>query len=214
MAQFSTLWHEVRKSIGDRTDLDTEIKSAVNDAVVDIGMIFRIRELVSRATFATEEGLNRYALDDNVLDVITARNDTDTIPLVKGDRHEYDSLDYGNSAKYGTPRKWFVDGNDLVIYASTPDVSGYTVSYRFLLRKPAMVEDTDSFPLPRQWERPTKLLAKSYVLEILGQSDEAVAAYQQMMATVGARKSVGYWEKIHSQTASVDFGIHYLGDDV
>ncbi len=206
MAQFAALWAEVKKSIGDRIDLDTEIKSAVNDATVDLGMMFPIRQLIIKASFTTETGVSQYELDTAVLDVIDVRNDTDVVLLSKGDSREYDFLDYANADKTGTPKKWFVDGNNLIIYNSTPDTTGFTISYRYLLRVADMSSDTDPFPLPRQWERPAKLLAKSYMFELLGQSQQAVSAHQQMMATVVTRKSVNYWEKIHSKEASVAFG--------
>ena len=69
-----------------------------------------------------------------------------------------------------------------------------------------MSDNTDVYPLPREWERPNKLLAKSYVFEVLGQGDMAAAAYQQMTAIVGARHSEGYYEKINAKDSTVDFG--------
>ena len=213
MAVFSSLWQEVRKGTGDREDLDTEIKSAVNDAVIDISGMFPIRQLVSPETLVTEEGINAYELDDTVVvDVLNVRNTTDTVPLVKGDWYEYDSADFANSNSYGAPRKWFVQGISLYLYSSTPDGSEREITYRYIRRVPDMVEDTDPFQLPREWERPVKLLAKSYVFELLGQNEKAIASYQQMLAVAGSRKASEYWEKIKAKTSSVDFGYYADGD--
>ncbi|MHC4337389.1 MAG: phage adaptor protein [Planctomycetota bacterium] len=214
MATFGTLWQEVRKGTGDRDDIDTEIKSSFNDAIVDISLMFPIREILTNAVLTTDTNVNKYALEDAVLDVVSVRNNTDAVPLTKGDWYEFDSLDYGDTTKTGTPTRWFVDGNDLTVYADTPDGTGFEISYRYIKRATDLVDDADLFSLPREWERPTKLLAKSYVFELLGQRNEAVAAFQQMTAVVSGRKSVGYWEKVYSKTASVDFSTGYAGDEL
>jgi hypothetical protein len=80
------------------------------------------------------------------------------------------------------------------------------MTYRYMAKPTNMTANTDTFPLPREWERPTKLLAKSYVFEMLGQSQEAVAAFQQMMAIAGTRKPYRYWEQIHSKDSRMNFG--------
>ena len=211
MSNFGDMWQEVRLSVGDRKDIDTEIKSALNDAMIDIGMMFRIRQLITPNTITTTEGDTEYVLATEVLDVINVRNDDKHIPLEKGDSHEYDSLEHDNSDKYGEPRKWFVDGNNLVLYNQTSDDSEFSVTYRYVLRLSDMINNADVFPLPREWVRPTKLLAKSYVFELLGQGDKALAAFQQMSATVATRNIGGYYEKIHAKTSSVDFG-YYVED--
>jgi hypothetical protein len=210
MATFSGLWQEVRTAIGERTDIDTNIKSAVNDAMVDLVLMFRIREMISSTTDTTSEGENALELDTNVYDVISVRNDDDDVTLEKGDWHEYDNLDNDDSDAYGTPTKWFVDGMNLILYSQTPDDSDFSITYRHLSRPDDMINNTDAFPLPREWERPCKLLAKSYVFELLGQNEKAVAAYQQMTAEVASRKSMDYFQKILSKTATVDF---YNGPD-
>lgn len=203
MAVFSDLWQEVRTAVGEREDIDAIIKSAVNDAMVDLILLFHIRQGVLSVTQITAQLTNLYSLEDNVLDVINVRNDTDSVPIEKGDWYEYDSMDL--SAE-GTPTKWFVEGNYLVLYSNSPDADGITFTYRYMYRPEDMVDNADPYPLPREWERPNKLLAKSYVFEVLGQSDMAAKAYQQMTAIVGARHTDSYYEKINAKDSSVDFG--------
>ncbi len=206
MATFEEMYGEVRKSIGNRTEIDTEIKCAVNDAMVDIAMMFRMRTRTLSKTIILQNGINAYELDAAVLDVISVRNVTDDTPVHKGDYLEFATLDNDNSDDYAVPTKWFVDGNYLYLYNATPDDSEDEFIYRYLDKPPDMVNSGDVFPLPREWVRPTKLLAKSYVFELLGQGQEAVQAYQQMVAIVSARKPTRYWEQIHAQESSMNFG--------
>jgi hypothetical protein len=206
------MWQEVRKSIGDRRDLDTELKKAMNEATQDIAAMFRVRNVIQNGSFTTTEGVATYSLGDEVYDVINARNDTDDVPLFPGDQTEYDALPANDSDDYGTPNKWFVDGEDLIIYNAVPDDTNFDITYRYIYRLPDMVGDTTVFPLPREWERPAKLLAKSYMFELLGQSDKAIAAYQQAVAIGAARHNDKYFRDIHNQDARADFSSPYHSD--
>jgi len=196
MSSFGTLWQEVRTSIGERTDIDTIIKTALNDAVIDLTMTFRIRQAIASDTLITSAGVSKYELKDNCIDVITVRNDTDAELLSPGDYLEYASLDHEDVDSLGTPLKWFVDADDIYLYSNTPDDSSFEITYRYVKRFSDMSDDTDLFPLPREWERPAKLFAKSYVFELLGQNDKALRAYQQGTAIAGSRKKAGAWSEL------------------
>lgn len=208
MANFSVLWQEVRTAIGERTDIDTEIKTALNDAVVDLVLMFPIRQAVVSETFTTSENVTEYELNDTCLDVITVRNDTDAELLESGDYLEYATLDFEDSDSTGTPTLWFVDGDNLYLYNSTPDDTGFEITYRYVRRYADMSDDEDTFPLPREWERPAKLLAKSYIFELLGQNEKAIAAYQQGIAIAGSRKKVGGWGELLRGDNRIDLGAH------
>lgn len=196
MSTFSTLWQEVRLGIGNRKDIDTEIKAAMNDAVIDIVMTFKIRQAVAHETVTTDAEVSQYELNENCLDVISVRNDTDAVPLTKGDKLDYDSHDYEDADSTGTPNFWFVDEDSIYFYGSTPDDTGFELTYSYVKRFEDMSGDSDAFPLPREWERPAKLFAKSYVFELLGQNQKAVAAYQQGVAVARTRKAADAWGEL------------------
>ena len=176
MSNFATIWHEVRLGIGKRLDIDDEIKAAVNDAVIDLTMTFRIRQAVYGEEFDTVSGTNAYELNSTCLDVIDVRNETETTMLSPGDFLDFGNQDYEDSDSFGEPSLWFVKGTELYLYSNTPGDDGYVITYRYVRRFAAMSGDDDLFPLPREWERPSKLLAKSYIFELLGQNEKAIAA--------------------------------------
>jgi hypothetical protein len=207
------MWKEVRKGIGGRTDLDTELKQALNDAVVDLVLTFRVRQAVASETFTTETDTYAYDLNSYCLDVITVRNDTDAVLLDSGDYISFASVDYADSDATGTPSLWFVDGTQLYLYNSTPDNTGFSITYRYLKRYAEMTDDNDVFPLPREWERPSKLFAKSYMFELLGQNEKAIAAYQQGVAIARSRVLEGGWgEKLRGDNR-VDMGYTTMQDE-
>jgi hypothetical protein len=198
------MWQEVRKGIGGRTDIDTEIKNALNEATLDISMMFRIRELIQFGSADMVDGNTVLdTLGDDILDVISVRDDTDAVPLKHGTIEQFDSLDYEDTDSEGTPTQWVVDGSYLRVFNPTPDDGGNTISYRYVTRLTEMTADTTPFVLPREWERPAKLLAKSYVFELLGQNEKAIAAFQQMQALVASRNTYKYFEDIYNTRAQV-----------
>jgi hypothetical protein len=209
MANFGVLWAEVKKGIGDRSDLDTEIKAALNDAVLDLILQFRIRQAVEQEIIVTSDLVYEYPLNPNCMDVITVRNDTDAVLLDKGDYTSFASIDFADADSTGTPSLWFVDMDSLFLYNSTPDDTGFEITYRYVKRFPPMAADADTFPIPREWERPAKLWAKSYVLELLGQSEKAMAAYAQGTAVAASRKREGAWGELLRGDNRIDMGLNY-----
>jgi hypothetical protein len=191
MAEFSTLWQEVRLSIGQRLDIDTEIKAAVNDAMVELPLLFDIPEAQGSATFTTVAETNTYDVTDTVKEIISVRNVTDAVPLTLGDAEDMSKTDFEDADQVGTPTKWYPAYRPnqayIILYANTPDDSDFEIRYQYIKRFADMADDTDVFPYPREWERPLKLLAKSYVLELLGQSDKALQAFQQCTGVVNMR---------------------------
>lgn len=205
MARFSTLWTEVRRAVGQRADIDTEIKAAMNDAVVDLILMFKIRQAIDSVTFLPDATEGAHTLDPTVLDVISVRDDTNNVLLTPGDYMDYAQFDPTDTDEFGTPTMWFVDKDKLYLYNAIPDGTD-TITYRYLRRFAVMTGATDTFPLPREWERPAKLLAKSYVLELLGQSEKALAAHQQAMAISNMRVQQGGWGEKLKGDNRIDIG--------
>jgi hypothetical protein len=167
--------------------------------------MFRIRQQTRQVTFNGSGGVNSELLDPNVLDVLSVRDDDTPRLLTQGDMTEFQRTDSANEDIQGEPTKWVVDGDTLYVYLNTPDIS-YQFTYRYLHRPPDMTSNTDLFPLPREWERPCKLLAKSYVFGILGQPERAMAAYQEMLTHVQMRRPEGYVRDMNNDEAMVNMG--------
>jgi hypothetical protein len=197
------MWQEVRKGIGDRRDIDTEIKAAVNDAMVDVSLMFRINELIRNETITTSDGVNAYDLTTEAYDVISVRNDDDEVLLEPGDYASYAATSYGDSDANGTPTLWFVENRQLYLYNNTPDDSDFDLTYRYIYRNADMT-DGSTFPLPREWERPVKLFAKSYIFELLGQNEKAIAAHQQGMAIANSRRQFSGLREIYKGDNRID----------
>jgi hypothetical protein len=200
------MWTEVRLAIGNRTDIDTEIKRAVNDATIDVVLQFRVRQMIQKASFTTSYDTSVYSLDANCLDVIDVRNDTDAVMLEKGDYLSYASTNFEDTNSLGTPSMWVVDGTSLALFNSPPDDTDFDITYRYLRRPALMSADANIFPLPREWERPTKLFAKSYVFELLGQAEKAMAAHAQGTAIARSRKGEAAWGELHRGDNRIDLG--------
>jgi hypothetical protein len=206
MSTFADIYNEVKLGTGNRSDIIDNIKQAVNEATLDMLLMFRIRHFIESTTITTSStaGVATYALDETVYDILTVRDDDNDVPLTPGDTLEYDSIPRSSSSDYGTPTKWLIDGRNLVLYNNVPDDSEFSITYRYLRRLTPMSTDSDTFPLPFEWERPTKLLAKSYVFELLGQNEKALAAYQQAMAVASTRKPDKYWRDMGNKAATVN----------
>jgi hypothetical protein len=178
--------------LGNPQGRDTQIDQAINDAIIEIIQTFHPSEVTTTATASTVNTTNSYSFSTDfsatdVLAILGVRNNTDDYRLKRGSYLEFmtHSKDTTTGA-FGRPNKWARQGNNLILYSLIPGAV-YTIEMYYLQRPAELTADADTFPLNREWERPTVLLASSYAWATMNNVEKSQLKDGQYQASVVRR---------------------------
>ena len=214
MTTFAQLQDEVQYHIRQRPDLNSFVKSKLNEAVLDVMLLVRPPEFQSTTSISTVANTSAYNLQatDDVLAVLGVRNGTTTVKanrrLVRGSYEEFDEMnqDTAVDSVTGQPTRWFRYANQIVLYNKIPDAV-YSITVRVLERPTALSADADAFPLELEWQEPVVLRAASKMWALIGDQDRyglTENLFQNSIGFVLERIQIIEAEADHDQTMRAD----------
>lgn len=180
MATLGDIRSRVKFEVGNYQGGDSRIDDAINDAIIEIALTWKPQELIATATGTTSNQTAEYTFSStfsatDVLAIRGVRNDTDDYRMKRGSLLEYLLVprDTNEGSNFGRPNKWTRRGNSLVLYSQIPDSTSRTIRIYYVQRPTALSADADTFPLNREWERPTILLASAYLWASLNNTEKS-----------------------------------------
>lgn len=156
---FSQMQTLVKRTINNRSDLDTEVAQAINNAYIQTSMIrgVTLRELDGGpATFNTVVGTPSYSFATilttarNVMAVFSPLRDTTNSRKIRSTSIQ--DIDAKTSASQGKP-SWFAHFGSGLVLNPTPD-GVYTISMRYRLRPTQLSLSGDLSVLPEEFDWP------------------------------------------------------------
>ena len=206
MTTFATLQDEVQYHIRQRPDLNSFVKSKLNEAILDVMLLVQPPEFQSTTPISTVANTSAYNLQasDDALAILGVRNGTTSVKanrrLVRGSYEEFDEMDQDTSVANvtGQPTKWFRYANQIILYNKIPDAV-YSITVRILERPTTLSADADTFPLELEWQEPVVLRAASKIWALLGDQDRYGLTENLFQNSVGT-----VLEQIQSIEAAAD----------
>ena len=198
MAVLSDILSRVKFRTGFREGADDHITSNINEATRHT--IFRVRpqEMQATTTFATSNATASYAFStiaSDLLAVLFVRDNTDDVPLLRGDIEHFNRLqqDTSDTSNLGDPRRWARQGNNLILYSKIPDSTSRTIKLTYLKDFTDLSAAGDTFPLNDEWLLPVEQYAAGLTFLDLNANDKATAkftAYEQMISSRESPKGI------------------------
>ena len=156
---YARLAANVKRTIGNRTDFDTEVQEAVDQAYLRAactrGVTFHELDTLP-ATFNTASGTRRYNFDTTILAAGSGRNilavfspirdTTNKRPIHAHSVGHFDMMDQSGTGK----PVWFAHWGNSLEFHPTPDGT-YAMQIRYRLR-PTKLAGAGSIVLPEEWD--------------------------------------------------------------
>lgn len=142
---------EVKFRLGNRTDADSQITSAVQFAYDELATSLRIPETEESAvlTLTTASTVSTYAMPSDLIYPVTIKNITDSERLEPMSIRDYDRI--RDISTTGKPVKYCWYRNELIIQPPN-DTTPRTLQMRYAKRLPALSTAASVSALPREWD--------------------------------------------------------------
>ena len=198
MAVLSDILARVKFRSGSKTGADSQVTANINEATRHTILRARPQEMQTTATFATSSGTSSYAFSTiatDLLAVLYVRDNTDDVPLLRGDIEHFNRLqqDTSDASNLGDPRRWTRQGNNLILYSKIPDGTSRTIKLTYLKDFTDLVNSGDTFPLNEEWLLPVEQYASALTMLDLNAEAKAsakFAVYEQMISSRESPKGI------------------------
>lgn len=212
MTTLATIRTRVKFQLGGRSNIDTRIDDNINAAIYQLIMEMKPQEMMTEVILKpnTSTATAEYAFNDStatvwgngqdtatedILAIRMVRDDTDDVEILRGGLVAYNraNQDTTDSSNTGKPRKWTRRANTLILYDKLPDTSTRTLTVTYLKRPTELSTDSDTFPLNREWEKPTEYLATAICWQDLnnpGMAGARMQAYRDFLINMDKPESL------------------------
>lgn len=211
-ATLATLQGEVEVQTK-RDDLDAYIKSAINDAILDIALAAEPHELADLQTItATTAGTTGYTLDSDLVAIqsvvlTNVNNYNRPKTLERGTVHEWLRRSR-NSADRGVPGKWVRRGNTIHIFDRVPDTNDgdqYAVEIAYIKRPATLTNTTDTSGLDDEYDESIIIMASAKVFRKIQDFEKAAAMDEMVMSQLQLRRSDRNYEDQYDEFSHAVF---------
>lgn len=185
MSTFNEIRSEVKRRIGNRTDVEDRLGTWINDAYFDLLMEpeYSFHELDRQGLIITESGKREYSLNvfPDLWFILGVRDNTTEREVLRVHWKTFDRRAHTE----GAPTRYTRFGSD-IIFDPTPD-GIYNILLRYRNRVNEMVAGTSPV-IPREWHSMLTHLAVVKAYEGLEQFEKAAAQRQLVFTMEDNRK--------------------------
>lgn len=182
----TTLQTRLRERIGNPTTTDVPdatLTVRLNEAYQDILDRFRFRKNRKTDTsITTVASTGAYNLPNDVSIVLSVKDETNDVKLVKRDRDWVDAWD--DDTATGKPLSYFIDASQINLFPVPDDA--YSIKVRYIYDVTDLSAGGDTPVLPTSWHHGIVLLARYKYWEVVDDAarmQTALAAWQSWIST-------------------------------
>lgn len=185
MPTFNEIQSEVKRRMGNRTDIDSRLPTWINDAYFDLLMEpeYSFHELDKSVTLITNADVREYDLSvyTDLWFILGLRDETNEREVLRTHWKSFDRRAHATA----NPTRYTRFGSTLILDPTPDDV--YTILIRYRRRVNEMTAGT-SPEIPREWHSMLTHLATVKAYEALEQFEKATAQRQLVIPMEDGRK--------------------------
>lgn len=197
--QFSEMYGELETHLGSNARLtassSAKSKEFINRMYLQLARSYRFYELdLTDTSKSTVAGTATVAVPTGTREIISIRDTTNKIKLIKRDIEWYEGQDQSSDAQ-GVPEFYLRYGSNIVLWP-TPD-GAYALQIRYLKLPDELSDDADVPVYPEDWHEVIVLLATSRAAYWLGLDTKAMNYKSEALGLISALTEDITSDKMH-----------------
>lgn len=175
---------EVKFRLGNRSGVDANITTAVQQAYDELVTSVRVPENQETAVMTTADTVATVAVPTDLYAPLALRNATDGERLQPLSVRNYDRIRDTTTTAKPTHYLWW---RNEITFWPTPDATARTILMRYMKRLPTLSATSTTTALAREWDEVVAQGAFFRMLRWLGLKEEAAVEQQEYLSMVGRR---------------------------
>lgn len=175
---------DLKFRIGNRTDIDAQLTTAIQYAYDELTTSIRVPETQETAVLQTSDGVATVAVPDDFYAPVSIRNTTDGQRLKPITARQYDNLLDTTITAMPTSYMWW---RNEITWIPTPDATVRIFQLRYLKRLAPLNVSTSLSALPREWDEVIVVGGLYRLYSWLGLKQESQSALMEYNLMVSRR---------------------------